>query len=50
MQYKVVFDDDLESFVKKVNAAIIDGWRLEGGIATLPMADQNAAFFQAMTK
>jgi len=50
MQYKVVFDDDLESFVKKVNAAIIDGWRLEGGIAILPMADQNAAFFQAMTK
>jgi hypothetical protein len=50
MQYKVVFDDDLQTFVEKVNAALIDGWKLEGGIATLPMAEENASFLQAMTK
>ncbi len=52
MDYTVVVDDDLASLIRKVKAAIAQGWRPLGGIclgtgATTPTG---TAFLQAMTK
>ena len=52
MQYNVVFDDDLATLVKKVNAAIQQGWKPIGGIClgTGAATATGIAFLQAMTK
>jgi hypothetical protein len=52
MSYSVIVDDDLATLIKKVNAAIAQGWKPLGGIclgtgATTPTG---TAFLQAMTK
>jgi hypothetical protein len=52
MQYTVVVDDDIATLIKKVNAAIAQGWKPLGGVClgTGAATPTGIAFLQAMTK
>jgi len=44
--YRVVWSNGSSDFEAKVKALLVDGWQLQGGMAT----GVNGAFWQALTK
>ncbi len=42
--------DDLEHLEKQVNAFLIRGWQLQGGIAVVRTAAGTNLYYQALTK
>jgi hypothetical protein len=54
MNYRVVMSSEYGDFVEKVNAALADGWTLQGGVnvrtkEVVPDL-QRAVYYQALTK
>ena len=52
MEYKVVMEDDFDTFISTVNSNLQDGWRTIGGVAVSPPPDGTGIlfFYQAMVK
>ena len=50
MEYDVISTPDLEELCQCVNEKLQQGWRLQGGIATLIMPTSYTVFYQAIVR
>jgi hypothetical protein len=50
MEYQVAADDDLNQLIAKVNHAIKNGWRPQGGISVAVHQNGSIGYFQAIVR
>ena len=50
IKYDVECDDSLDEQIKAVNKKLKQGWKCQGGIATMTHQPRYTVFYQAMTK
>ncbi|MCI5544336.1 MAG: DUF1737 domain-containing protein [Azospirillum sp.] len=50
MQYDVLSTPDLEELCKWVNEKLKEGWKLQGGVATMVHPPRYTVFYQAIIK
>ncbi len=48
--YSTITSWDRDEFDRKVNAALKDGWELQGGVSTCIQENSNFYYTQAMTR
>ena len=50
IKYDVECDDSLDELIKAVNKKLKQGWKLQGGIATMVHQPRYTVFYQALIK
>jgi hypothetical protein len=50
MEYKVIENENLEIFQAEVNAHLLDGWALQGGVAVSVTEQSQRHYAQALVK
>ena len=50
MKYKIIEDENIETLQIEVNAHLLDGWSLQGGIAASVTEQSQKHYAQALVK